>query len=251
MKRFITSLMCVGVLASGMPLGCGKEQPPSTSTPRAPSATPPPKVTFKPSTRPADSPAPTATQPSAAPPTSVRPTTQAATAPTEDGVITTSPPGKPPGDPKVATFAGLSAPKPVTWLWQPPSNKMILSEYVVPGRDGADQARIAVIPAGGTVEQNIERWKGQFRNKEGGPVEPTRVHKVEADGMPITLVEFAGDYRGMSGVFSPDQLFITAIVEAPTGQIFIRFVGPSATVETNRQPFMEMIQGIKQVEAEK
>lgn len=151
----------------------------------------------------------------------------------------------------MANFAGLNAPKPVTWQWNPPSNKMILAEYVVPGRDGADQARIAVIPAGGTLEANIERWKGQFRNPDGSPVEPRSVTNLEADGMPVTIVEFAGEYRGMSGFFTPDQLFLTAIVEAPSGQVFIRFVGPTATVETNREEFMEMVRGLQITEAQK
>lgn len=157
----------------------------------------------------------------------------------------------PPADPKVATFAGLTAPKPVTWIWSAPQRQFSVAEYAVPGRDGHDQARVDVFIAGGSVEANIDRWKTQFRNSDGTPVEP-KITPLESDGMPITLVEFAGEYRGMGMVsFTPGQLFLCAIVQTPTQQIFIRLVGPAGTVEPNREAYMDMIRNLKRVEPEK
>jgi hypothetical protein len=138
----------------------------------------------------------------------------------------------------------------VTWLWQPTQRQFVVAEYVVPGRDGADQARITVSQAGGSLDANIARWKSQFRAAGGESVEPT-LDTIEAAGMKITLVEIAGEYAGMSGSYTPDQLFIAAIVPTQPQQTFIRFVGPSKTVEANRQDFRAMIEGLEKVEPEK
>ena len=64
--------------------------------------------------------------------------------------------------------------------------------------------------------------------------------------MPVTLVELAGEWQEMGSVsFTPDQVFPMAIVEAPVGRVFIRFAGQTATVEANRDAFMEMILGLR------
>ena len=123
----------------------------------------------------------------------------------------------------------------------------------MPGADGADQAKISVSSVGGTVEANIARWKGQFRDAAGTPsaVEP-KVTKFEVADMPVTIVELAGQYKGMGMIdYAPDQLFLTAIVQAPINQIFVKFVGPRKTVEANREAFMAMIKGLHRVEPEK
>jgi hypothetical protein len=158
---------------------------------------------------------------------------------------------KVPDDPKVATFAGLTAPRPATWIWNPPQRQFSVAEYAVPGRDGHDQARIDVFKAGGTVEMNITRWKTQFRQSSGEPVEPI-VTELEADGLPITLVEFAGEYKGMGMVnWARQQLFLCAVVHTPGEMVFVRFVGPAGTVEPNRADYMNMIRNLKRIEPEK
>src|SRR5262245_3465606 len=59
----------------------------------------------------------------------------------------------PPAESKVATFAGFSGPKPVTWIWHPPANpNFSIAEYTVPGQGGGDQAKITVSKAGGTID---------------------------------------------------------------------------------------------------
>ncbi|MCI0363122.1 MAG: hypothetical protein L0219_04525 [Phycisphaerales bacterium] len=161
-----------------------------------------------------------------------------------------------PADPKVAEFAGLRAPKLATWIWRPLTRARrdvgVIAEYAVPGRDGSDQAHITVFklkPA--TLEENLKRWRGQFKSADDQPVEP-KIETFEVDGMPVTLVEFAGQYQGAGAPsFVPDQLFITAIIQAPAGQLFVRFVGPAGTVEPTREPFMEMIRNLRRVEPEK
>jgi hypothetical protein len=224
--------------------GCGKDDKATTSQNASPPS-PPPVVSRAPSVP------PTVTMggpSSATAPSTVRPV--GPNAPT--GFTPTQPPIiNPPTESKVATFAGLTGPKPVTWIWHPPTRQFSVAEYTVPGQGGADQAQITVSKAGGSVDANIQRWKGQFKSADGKPVEP-KIVKFEADGVPITLVELAGSYQGMGAPsFVPDQLFLDAIVETPGEMIFIRFVGPTATVEANRDAFMDMVRGLRKAEPEK
>ncbi|HWB18723.1 MAG TPA: hypothetical protein VG711_00360 [Phycisphaerales bacterium] len=149
----------------------------------------------------------------------------------------------PPSDPTVAEFAGMTGPKPVSWQWNAPVIQFSVADYSVPGTDGTGQASIRVTVAGGTLEQNINRWKLQFQTPEGKPVEPL-ISNFEANGMAVTLVELKGEYRGMGPTWTPDTLFLTAVVQGPAGQTFVKFTGPTATVERNREAFMTMIKGL-------
>lgn len=157
---------------------------------------------------------------------------------------------KPSANPKTARFLGFVAPKPATWIEHPSSSKMRAAKYTVPGRDGADAAHIVVFyfgeGQGGSVNGNITRWQSQFRpGKNGTPVQP-KIERFEADGMPVTLVELQGDWMKMGATwYTDDQHFITAIVETPIGNLFIRFAGDMDTVGANREEFVTMIRGLE------
>lgn len=157
-------------------------------------------------------------------------------------------------DPNVATFLGLRGPKPESWTDQPPPNPMVDTNFVVPAPEGSQPANINVFyfgqGTGGPVEDNIQRWAGQFRTPDGGEVEPD-VDSFEVDGMPVTLVELAGEYQGMSDPQArQDQLMLSAIIDAPAGRLFIRLVGDAATIEHNREDYMTFIRGLRRVDGE-
>jgi hypothetical protein len=157
---------------------------------------------------------------------------------------------KPSDDPKLAKFMGLVAPKPATWIEHPPSGLGRIANYTVPGRNGGEAAHVVVYyfgrGMGGDVEGNIERWQYQFKpGADGTPPEPI-VESFEVDGMPVTLVELAGEWMKMGqSWYTKDQVFIAAIVESPEGSVFIRFAGQTATVEENRPAFRQMVDGLR------
>ena len=154
------------------------------------------------------------------------------------------------GDPKTARFLGLTAPKPATWMEQTPASQMRAATYTVPGPEDHEAAEIVVFyfgpGQGGPVQANIERWQSQFKPApDGTPAEP-RVERFDVDGMPVTFVEVTGEWRGMGAdSYTPDQLFLAAIVEAPAGNVYIRFVGETATVEAGRGDFVTMVRGLR------
>jgi hypothetical protein len=174
-------------------------------------------------------------------------------APANDERAATGDEWEQPDDHRVASFAGMVATKPATWIEHPPVQRgMEQTRFAVPGRNDSSAAEIVVFyfgpNQGGPLQANIDRWKGQFRpNEDGSPVDAD-VSEMTSDGdLAITLVEIFGDYMRMGAAFySPKQHFITAIVEGPIGQVFIRFVGDEATVTPNREAFLEMITSLRE-----
>lgn len=124
---------------------------------------------------------------------------------------------------------------------------MRVAEYTVPGVEGSDQAQIVVyqFPGGGSAEANIDRWKTQFRHADGSEV-VAKTESMVADGMNITIAELRGEYRGMGkSEFAPDQILLAGMIETDGNPVFVQLVGPSKTVEANRDAFMVMMRGIK------
>ncbi len=211
------------------------------------------------STAPAPAPAP-APQPAAAPTASAAPSAPT-TRPGEDAAAPSTRPAapsstpasewQPPEDRAIARFGGLQGPKPVTWIEHPPSHTMRLANYTVPGRDGSEAAHIVVFyfgqGQGGSIDMNIDRWQSQFRpDDEGNLPEPIVETLATTGGHPITLVELEGDWMKMGQRwYTPDQMFIAAIIEAPIGMLFVRFAGDPQTVSANREAFVSMVEGLE------
>jgi hypothetical protein len=269
----VTSAAAVVVIATCLVAcedkGTGEPSRPITQT-RPPAAAPVKEAMTPDAGAGAGSRSPGTTQPGAATrPATVemgaRSTTVTPAAPTSPPPVTPSdaPPIRPaPGagadntnQGDTASFVGLSGPKPVTWQYrQPdPTKTMRKAEYSVPGVDGASQADIIVFqfPGGGSVEDNINRWRGQVQDADGKPAEP-KVESFEADGMKITVAELAGAYRGMGATAAaPDSILIASMIETPGSPVFVQLAGPSKTVAANREAFLAMLRGIKKTEAMK
>ena len=154
----------------------------------------------------------------------------------------------PPADPARAEFAGLRGPIPSTWKWEPPRHHFRAAQWVVPGRDGSEPAErvVTTFPeaSGNTIQNNIERWKQQFRSTQGGPPQPVVESKI-VNGLPITLVDLEGEYLGMGGGFhKTNYRMIVSIVEAADRSIFIKLLGPTPTVSANRSGYTTLIDNL-------
>ena len=165
--------------------------------------------------------------------------------------IDTSPLDSPPEDPTTMTLLGLTAPKPATWIWQPPKRTMRKANFTVPGREGKDPAELVInhFPEapGNTLDANLNRWSKQFRTIDGGNPKPL-ISTLEVDSMTVTIVELNGEYMGMGGHWHKiNHQMLMAIVDAPVGTIFFKLLGPDVTVEANRSNYMSMITGMKQL----
>ncbi len=98
---------------------------------------------------------------------------------------------------------------------------------------------------GGSVDANVQRWKGQFE-----PLKSADVKKKTVHGMPLTTLDLSGTYTGMGGPMmqskspEPNSRMLGAIVEGPQGSIFFKFTGPNKTVTANQAAFDKMVNSI-------
>ena len=149
--------------------------------------------------------------------------------------------------PTTSIFLGLTTTKPEDWASAVLENPMQRVRYIVPGVEGEEPASLVVfsIGMGGEVQANITRWAGQVTQSDGSPGEP-KVEEFTVSDMTVTLVELHGNYLGKR-MASPksNQLFLAAIIDTSSGQIFIRLVGPAKTVEAHREGYMAFLKGLK------
>ncbi|MCP4837204.1 MAG: hypothetical protein GY895_20845 [Phycisphaera sp.] len=152
-------------------------------------------------------------------------------------------------DPKQAEVGGLVFPKPPTWIWTTPRMRFRTLQYEVPGQGEGSGAAELVFSLfngtdGGPTDMNIDRWVGQFRGPDGGAAE-AKTSTAEVGGLTVHRMETRGDYQAM-GQPAPrtGQMQFGAIVEAPGRRVFVRVVGPEATVEGAREDFERLLEGV-------
>ena len=98
---------------------------------------------------------------------------------------------------------------------------------------------------GGSIAANLERWRGQFTTPGGQPA-PAQVSKRTTRGIPITTIDATGAYSGMggpmaSGTVASNYRLVGAIVEGPSGNVFVKCTGPARTIGANLLPFEQLL----------
>lgn len=152
------------------------------------------------------------------------------------------------------SFLGFSSEVPAQWARIEPSSAMRILQFEIadPGGEDAQFVVYHFGPGqGGSLEANLERWKSQFRQPDGSPVEP--VVTALKSTMPATLVELRGDYArglgmGPSGDALPDRMLLAAVVETPEGNLYPQLHGPAPLVAAQRQAFIAFIEGLRPAE---
>jgi hypothetical protein len=151
----------------------------------------------------------------------------------------------------------LSAPE--GWLRKKPATRIVEHEFEVPASDGDERpGRVTVTGAGGSIEDNIDRWIGQFSQPDKSSTkEKTKREKLSVAGQEVTMIEVSGTYLDKppfaaadAGTKRENYRMLAAIVvtkkgEKKTGNYFIKFVGPNQTVEDHTEGFKKMIEGLK------
>lgn len=142
---------------------------------------------------------------------------------------------------------------PGNWVSKPPKSNIVEYEFEVPVAEGDElPGRVTVMGAGGGVEANIDRWKGQFKTPESGEV-AADVKKSEVAGQEVHVVNIAGTYLDKPGPFvpvppteRPNYRMLGAIISTKdAGQYFVKFYGPEKTVKANEAAFQAMIDGLQ------
>ena len=132
---------------------------------------------------------------------------------------------------------------PNTWIQKPPRSAILLAEFSLPRAEGdpAD-GRLTVTRAGGSIDDNVERWRKQF----GPKPEKESQEKIEVGGIPITLVDFWGMYLDQRGPFapaveSPGYRMLGAIADVEGQLYFVKAYGPAKTMAAHAGEFRAFV----------
>ena len=139
-----------------------------------------------------------------------------------------------------AKVAGYEFAAPAGWKSAKPSSRMRATQF------SAGDAEVVFFyfgpSGGGGVKANVDRWMKQFQDAKNQKVESKKVGDVN-----IT-------YAGATGTFVPPPFggpktpkkgyaLLGAIVEGKEGAIFIKMIGPEATVQANVEKMKGMVEG--------
>jgi len=149
----------------------------------------------------------------------------------------------------------LSAP--ASWVRKTPRVRFIDHEFAVPAsKNDKEDGRVTVMGAGGSVEDNIDRWIAQFKQADGSETKnqvPEADRKQKIAGLEVQKVDLTGTFHD-SVPFDPsnkpvdrdDYRMLAAIVVSPKlGNYFIKFYGPKQTVADHAEEFQKMIAGLQ------
>jgi hypothetical protein len=140
--------------------------------------------------------------------------------------------------------AGLKWTDPAGWQSQGSAPFRVVT-YSVPAIPGSEKAECIVYffgpGQGGTVEANLDRWKGQF-SQNGKPAE-ARVARRTVHGIRVTTIDLAGTYTATGAL--PGYRMLAAIAEGAGGNIFIRFIGPEKTVTAGLAKYEQLLNSLQ------
>lgn len=154
---------------------------------------------------------------------------------------------------------GLESRVPADWQEEPPTNRTRLKQFrLSPIGDDKDNIEVVIFyfgeGQGGSVEDNVKRWKGFFVPPEGKKIDDVaKVEKIKVGDVPVTYLDIHGTYSFKFPPFDPNAKttlrpnyrMLGVVFESKKGPYFIRMVGPADSVAHYKRGFDEWIKGFK------
>jgi hypothetical protein len=148
------------------------------------------------------------------------------------------------------TVAGLRWTPPVGWKSEGTA-PMRAATYRIPPAPGDPEGAECVVyffgaGQGGSVQANIDRWKGQFTQPDGKPA-AAKTQQRTIHGLPVTTIDVSGQYSGMGGPMATSRTvkaryrLLGAIIENPGGNVFVKFTGPERSITVNERNFTQLL----------
>lgn len=107
---------------------------------------------------------------------------------------------------------------------------------------------------GGSVKENVKRWKDMFIPPQGkGIEEVAKTDEFKVGKATVTYVDIQGTYKFKKAPFVPDDQaerrpnyrMIGVYFDCEGGPYFIRFVGPAKAVEQHKKGFDSWLKSFK------
>ncbi|HKA29678.1 MAG TPA: hypothetical protein VKH82_09895 [Candidatus Binatia bacterium] len=152
--------------------------------------------------------------------------------------------------------AGLRFHVPGDWARVPAPSDMRAAQFRVPHSEGdSEDAELVLFyfgeGKGGSADQNLERWTGQFTQPDGKPSKEAAVVVIRTvNGLKETSLDVAGAYQpaqmgGAGGEAKSGWRLLAAVIEGPGGPWFWRLTGPDATVKAAKPQFDELLTSLQ------
>jgi hypothetical protein len=167
----------------------------------------------------------------------------ASCSPASEPPVEEPPPPKPaPAPPPVA--AGLAYETPKEWTSEKPTVTFGKAQWTIADKDKSEGNATLVYfgTMGGSIDQNVDRWRGQVRQPDGEP----KTETLKAGDHSITLFDASGEIQP-STTLDPmkDSRMIGAIIETGGGNHYFKMWGPRGTVGDWRDAFVEMLKSAR------
>jgi hypothetical protein len=137
---------------------------------------------------------------------------------------------------------------PESWKRTKPRSAFVQVEFALESSKKDEMpARLTVSAVGGTVKENIDRWKGQFVETIENPVQK----EIEAGGLKATVVDLAGTFGDQAGMMGPvvkraDYRMIGIIIPVDDQLYVVKAVGPRPTIAANAEAIDAFVKSVKQ-----
>ena len=122
-----------------------------------------------------------------------------------------------------------------------------MTEFSLPKAEGdADDGRLTVSTAGGALEDNLNRWKGQF----GGKPDKESQETLDVGDVKVTWVDYSGTFSDQRGPFAPatpkpGYRMLGAVIPLGDQLFFVKGYGPEKTVASHAEKIRGFIQSLK------
>jgi hypothetical protein len=152
-------------------------------------------------------------------------------------------------------LGGLKSTAPASWKEVPVTSPMRLKQFAIPGKEG--DAELVVFffgqGQGGSIQQNLDRWKQQFQLPAGQtPESASKTTTVKLASAKATVLDIRGTYmfkaRPMDpgpGEPRPNHRMLAAVLESAKGNYFIKLTGPAKTIEQSKKEFDAWLKAFK------
>jgi hypothetical protein len=135
---------------------------------------------------------------------------------------------------------------PAPWKVSETPKPMSQGGFILPGKDGAPDLEAVCYHfgtgQGGAVDDNIKRWQGMFQSDPPAKIER---EEIAFGKKKATLVVITGTYAGSAfrpePTPKPDHTLIAAVLPSEHGDVFVRMVGPTASVLAARPAFKNLL----------
>ncbi len=154
-------------------------------------------------------------------------------------------PPPPPPQPQRMTTGGFDWLKPAAWELQPERVMRLVTLRVPRATGDALDGEFLMVRAGGDLEANVARWRGQF---DGDP--EAEITKRAVAGVATSIVQIEGSYRERDWETNTEHMrsgykMVVAMVHTDPQPLFIKMWGPRSTIDAARVGFDQILDSIR------